>query len=104
MKTISLKMTWAGTLNMFLALYESGDRKYAREQLQNMSRLADFGADASEALRRIADMTDRDGNAIEMHREELRSIARTALRPLDGEPAESTENTENTENTGPVAC
>jgi hypothetical protein len=32
------------------------------------------------ALQRIADMRDRDGNAIEMHREELRGIARTALR------------------------
>lgn len=97
MKTISLKMTWAGTLNMLLAIYEGGDRKYAREQLQNMSRLADFGADASDALGHIADMTDRGGNAIEMHREELRAIARTALRPLDGKSAEPTENA------GPVA-
>ena len=43
-------MTWAGTLNAFLALYERGDRKYAREQLINMARLADFGADAKEAF------------------------------------------------------
>jgi hypothetical protein len=35
---------------------------------------------ALAALQRIADMRDRDGNAIEMHRDELRGIARTALR------------------------
>lgn len=33
-----------------------------------------------EALVRIADMRDRDGNAIEMHRDELRGIARAALK------------------------
>ncbi|MDT8840278.1 hypothetical protein ParKJ_22905 [Paraburkholderia fungorum] len=82
MEGISLKMTWAGTLNAFLALYERGDRKYAREQLINMARLADFGADAKEAFERIANMTDRDGNTIEMHREELRAIARSALALL----------------------
>ncbi|WP_416046704.1 hypothetical protein [Cupriavidus basilensis] len=31
------------------------------------------------ALTRIAEMRDRDGNAIDMHREELRGIAKTAL-------------------------
>jgi hypothetical protein len=31
------------------------------------------------ALERIANMTDRDGNAIEMHREELRGIAKSAI-------------------------
>lgn len=31
------------------------------------------------ALKRIANMTDRDGNAIEMHRDELRAIAKAAL-------------------------
>lgn len=31
------------------------------------------------ALQRIADMLDRDGNAIEMHRDELRGIAKSAL-------------------------
>jgi hypothetical protein len=31
------------------------------------------------ALERIANMTDRDGNAIEMHREELRGIAKAAI-------------------------
>lgn len=82
MESISLKMTWAGTLNAFLALYERGDRKYAHEQLINMARLADFGADAKEAFERIANMTDRDGNAIEVHRDELRAIARSALALL----------------------
>ena len=32
------------------------------------------------ALERIANMKDRDGNEIELHREELRAIARTALK------------------------
>ena len=31
------------------------------------------------ALTRIADMTDREGNPIEMHIEEMRGIARAAL-------------------------
>ena len=36
-----------------------------------------------ESLHRIANMLDSRGNAIEMHREELRGIARTALRTTD---------------------
>lgn len=36
------------------------------------------------ALQRIADMRDRDGNAIEMHRDELRAIARTAIAKATG--------------------
>lgn len=36
-----------------------------------------------EALRRIADMSDRDGNLIEMHRDELRGIARAALAAIE---------------------
>lgn len=35
------------------------------------------------ALTRIANMQDRDGNEIEMHREELRGIARTALDQVE---------------------
>jgi hypothetical protein len=79
MESVSLKMSWTGTLNLFLALYENGDRKYAREQLQNMARIADLAVAAADAFTHIADMTDRDGNAIEMHRDELRAIARSAL-------------------------
>lgn len=37
------------------------------------------------ALERIADMRDRDGNAIEMHRDELRGIARAALAAAKGD-------------------
>lgn len=92
MKSISLGLTWAGTLNALLAIYETGDRKFARAQLQNMARLADFGAAASQALTRIANMTDRDGNPIEMHADELRSLARTALLPLTGVSVQSSEN------------
>lgn len=84
METIDIKMTWADTLNALLAIYESGNRKYAREQLQRMARAADYGLTAQAALERIADMKDRDGNAIEMHRDELRAIARTALGTQTG--------------------
>jgi hypothetical protein len=79
MESIEIKMTWPDTLNALLALYECGDRKYAREQLQRMAIAADYGVSAQTALERIADMKDRDGNAIEMHRDELRAIARSAL-------------------------
>ena len=37
------------------------------------------------ALERIADMRDREGNAIEMHRDELRGIARAALAGTQGD-------------------
>jgi hypothetical protein len=43
------------------------------------ARLIAAAPDLYEALARIADMRDRDGNAIEMHRDELRGIARAAL-------------------------
>ncbi len=43
------------------------------------ARLIAAAPDMLEALRRIADMKDRDGNAIEMHRDELRAIARSAI-------------------------
>ena len=36
-----------------------------------------------DALERIANMRDRDGHEIEMHRDELRGIARAALRAWD---------------------
>jgi len=35
--------------------------------------------DLLASLSRIADMRDRDGHMIDMHREELRGIARTAI-------------------------
>ena len=38
------------------------------------------------ALERIADMRDRDGSAIEMHRDEIRDIARAALAGGDRFP------------------
>ncbi|CAM2164625.1 conserved hypothetical protein [Burkholderia latens] len=78
-KTIKLEPGWRGLLNAFLAVYECGNRAYAREQLERMAKAADFGVRAQAALTRIADMTDRDGNAIEMHRDELRAIARTVI-------------------------
>lgn len=40
--------------------------------------------DLLHALLRIADMRDRDGNAIEMHRDELRGIARAAIAKATG--------------------
>lgn len=94
MESISLKMTWAGTLNLLLALYENGDRKYAREQLQNMARVADLAVGATDAFTRIANMTDRDGNAIEMHRDELRGIARAALEHFESNQQAAAANNE----------
>jgi len=38
------------------------------------------------ALHRIANMLDRNGHAIDMHREELRAIARAALSEFDRVP------------------
>ncbi len=41
--------------------------------------------DLLAALNRIADMKTVDGNAIEMHREELRAIARIAIAKAKGQ-------------------
>lgn len=40
-KRIEMTMTWLGTLNALLALYTSGDREYAIEQLRKMAQIAD---------------------------------------------------------------
>lgn len=54
----------------------------ALERMQNIANeLIELQArhdELQEVLRRIANMTDRDGNAIEMHQQELRGIARAA--------------------------
>lgn len=99
MESISLKMTWAGTLNLLLALHENGDRKYAREQLQSMARVADLAVETTEALQRIANMTDHDGNAIEMHRDELRGVARAALGQLGSHQSPSAASKEQAKQT-----
>ena len=51
-----------------------------------MALSADAAARSAEALDRIANMLDRDGHAIDMHREELRAIARAALSEFDRVP------------------
>jgi hypothetical protein len=51
-----------------------------------MALSADAAAKSADALHRIANMIDRDGHAIDMHREELRAIARTALSEFDRVP------------------
>lgn len=51
-----------------------------------VDRTAQLAVDAvhmAAALERIADMRDAEGNAVEMHRDELRAIARTALSSID---------------------
>ena len=43
-KTISIKMTWTGSLAMLLAIFESGDaegRAFARGELRRMAELLD---------------------------------------------------------------
>jgi hypothetical protein len=43
------------------------------------AKLIAAAPDMIAALERIADMRDTEGNAIEMHRDELRGIARAAI-------------------------
>lgn len=78
-ETIKIVPTWAGLLMPLLALYEDGDRAYARAELIRMAMFADTAADAADALHQIAHQTDMQGNAVELDREQMRELARGAL-------------------------
>ncbi|WP_310135347.1 hypothetical protein [Paraburkholderia terricola] len=69
-----------------LAVYQYGDREIVRAELFRMALSADAAARSADALHRIANMLDREGHAIDMHREELRAIARAALSEFDRVP------------------
>jgi hypothetical protein len=80
MNAFDLRPTWLTTLLPLLAVYQYGNRSIARAQLFRMALSADAAARSAQALMQIADMLDRDGYPVEMHREELRALARTALK------------------------
>ncbi|MDR6412296.1 UNVERIFIED_ORG: hypothetical protein ABIC62_006261 [Burkholderia sp. 1595] len=86
MDTLNTRPTWLATLLPLLAIWQYGDRSQVRGELYRMALSADAAAQSADALRRIADMLDRDGHAIDMHREELRAIARSALAGFDRVP------------------
>ncbi|KVE37272.1 hypothetical protein [Burkholderia sp. TSV86] len=78
-ETIKIVPTWAGLLMALLALYEDGDRAYARAELTRMAMFADAAADAADVLHQIADQTDAQGNPAELSREQMRELARGVL-------------------------
>lgn len=86
MDTLNMRPSWLAALLPLLAVWQYGDRAIVRSELFRMALSADAAATAARALVQIADMRDRDGHAIEMHRDELRAIARTALKELEGVP------------------
>ncbi|TCG09589.1 hypothetical protein BZM27_04525 [Paraburkholderia steynii] len=86
MDTLNTRPTWLATLLPLLAIWQYGDRSQVRGELYRMALSADAAARSAEALKRIADMLDRDGNAIDMHRDELRALARCALADFDRVP------------------
>ena len=86
MDTLNTRPTWLATLLPLLAIWQYGDRSQVRGELYRMALSADAAARSAEALKRIADMLDRDGNAIDMHRDELRALARGALADFDRVP------------------
>ncbi|MFD1559642.1 hypothetical protein ACFSHT_29045 [Paraburkholderia silviterrae] len=86
MDTLNMRPTWLTALLPLLAVWQYGDRSMARSELFRMALSADAAARAARALEQIADMRDRDGHAIEMHRDELRAIARNALAELQRVP------------------
>lgn len=86
MDTLNTRPTWLAALLPLLAVWQYGDRSIARSELFRMAMSADAAANAARALERVADMRDRDGHTIEMHRDELRAIARTALAEFDRVP------------------
>ena len=86
MDTLNMRPSWLATLLPLLAVWQYGDRGIVRSELFRMALSADAAAKAALALEQIADMRDRDGHAIEMHRDELRAIARSALAELERVP------------------
>ncbi|OYD60453.1 UNVERIFIED_ORG: hypothetical protein BDU10_9820 [Burkholderia sp. CF145] len=86
MNALNTRPTWLAALLPLLAVWQYGDRSIARSELFRMALSADAAADAARVLERIADMRDQDGHAIEMHRDDLRAIARTALAEFDCVP------------------
>ncbi|CAB3734135.1 hypothetical protein [Paraburkholderia rhynchosiae] len=86
MDTLHTRPTWLASLLPLPAMWQYGDRSIVRSELYRMALSADAAARSAEALRRIASMLDRDGNAIDMQREELRAIARTALTEFERVP------------------
>ncbi|WP_026229897.1 hypothetical protein [Trinickia symbiotica] len=86
MDTLNTRPTWLSALLPLLAMWQYGDRNIVRGELYRMALSADAAAQSAQALKRIADMLDRDGNAIDMHREELRAIARSALTDFERVP------------------
>lgn len=89
MDMLNTRPTWLAALLPFLAMWQYGDRNIVRGELYRMALSADAAARSADALKRIADMLDLHGNNIEMHRAELRSIARTALANFDRVPPSS---------------
>ncbi|WP_322058472.1 hypothetical protein [Paraburkholderia sp. J63] len=86
MDTLNTRPSWLATLLPLLAVWQYGDRNIVRAELHRMALSADAAAHSADALRRIADMLDREGNPVEMHREELRAIALAALANFDRVP------------------
>jgi hypothetical protein len=86
MDTANIRPTWLTALLPLLAVYQYGDRSMVRAELFRMALAADAAATSADALHRIANMLDRDGHAIEMHRDELRALARAALAQLERVP------------------
>ncbi|RKE23736.1 hypothetical protein B0G76_8416 [Paraburkholderia sp. BL23I1N1] len=86
MDTLNTRPTWLTALLPLLAVWQYGDRSIVRGELYRMALSADAAAHSAEALKRIADMLDRDGHAIDMHRDELRAIARSALATFERLP------------------
>lgn len=82
MDTLNTRPTWLSALLPLLAFWQYGDRQVVRGELYRMALSADAAAQSAEALKRIAEMLDRDGKPTDMHREELRAIARSALADL----------------------
>jgi len=86
MDTANIRPTWLTALLPLLAVYQYGDRSMVRAELFRMALSADAAATSADALHRIANMHDRDDHVIEMHRDELRALARAALVQFERVP------------------
>lgn len=86
MDTLKTRPTWLAALLPLLAVWQYGDRSIVRSELFRMAMSADAAAHSAEALQRIIETLDSGAATKDIHREELRSIAESALATFQSLP------------------
>lgn len=79
MDMLNTRPTWFSALLPLLMVWQYGDRHMVRGELYRMALSADAAAHSAKALQQIVNMLDQEGAEIDGRREELLSIAQSAL-------------------------